>query len=97
MVALIPNVGVTRSQFSSFGGVPDAPHLHALYDWCLSERIANCRYGASLPHPKKEFSKAVLTGEQTVDDRELGGKMVPNLQNKGFPPCGHADGGYVSV
>jgi hypothetical protein len=54
-------------------------------------------YSASLSASEKEFSKKVLTGEQTVDDREFGGKMLPNLRNKAFPPCGHAEGGYVSL
>ena len=59
------------------------------------EAHAPRRNSASLPASEKEFSKTVLTGEQAADDRQPGGKMFPNLRNKAFQPCGHADGGYV--
>jgi hypothetical protein len=75
-------------------------HFRTLYDCRPSEgeqkvQADRRRYSGSLPAPEKEFSKTVLTGEQTVEDRELGGKMLPNLRNKAFPSCGHVDGGYV--
>jgi hypothetical protein len=49
------------------------------------------------PHsaPEKKFSKTVPTGEQTFDDRELEGKILPGLAEGGFSTCGRAGGSYV--
>jgi hypothetical protein len=47
------------------------------------------------PAPEKEFSKTVLTGEQTFDHRELSGKMLPGFAECSFSACGCADGSYV--
>ena len=87
--------------FFDFGRLPDSgslPHALRLATFRGSRRPRRTprrRCSASFPVSEKEFSKKVLTGEQTADNWELGGKMLPNLRNKAFPPCGHADGGYV--
>jgi hypothetical protein len=58
-------------------------HFRTLYDWRLSReqevQRTRCRRYAASPSGEKEFSKTVLTGEQTFEDRELGSKMLPGF------------------